>query len=235
MASYPVRIEDDARFVRAIGWVFLALTFGAFVQSYFVPLARASFVSANLWMHPHAIVSFAFAALFIAQPSLVLAKNWRWHRIVGWTLAALVVGAVVTGAAVQLAMWPTVPEDANNLTPAAFRMFQLLPTLAIFFAAAVLLRRRPDWHWRLMIHAALAPIGTALVRFARMIPDPPLPPGPLVTLSVLLVIIGLLVSDRGRYGRFHPANWIALAAHVATTALSLAIAGSQWYERIALG
>lgn len=235
MARYPVRMEDDARFVRAIGWLFLALTFGAFVQSYFVPLAQANFVSANIWMHPHAVVSFAFAVLFIAQPSFVLARNWRWHRIVGWTLAALVVGAVVTGTAVQLAMWPTVPEDGNNRTPAAFRMFQLLPTLALFFAAAIALRRRSDWHWRLMIYAALAPIGTALVRFARMIPDPPLPPGPLVTLVVALSMLALLVSDKVRYGRFHPANWIGLGFHIATMALALTIARSEWYERVTLG
>ncbi|MEO0699152.1 MAG: hypothetical protein AAFY81_05470, partial [Pseudomonadota bacterium] len=60
---------------RVIGLIFLAITFGGFVQSYFIPLANGEFVAVNEWMHPHAVVSFAFAALFVAQP-------WDWPRFV---------------------------------------------------------------------------------------------------------------------------------------------------------
>ncbi|MEE4206061.1 MAG: hypothetical protein V2I39_07210 [Erythrobacter sp.] len=234
--SFPVRIEADARFVRAVGWILLAITFGAFAKSYFVPLATGEFEAANVWMHPHAVVSFAFAGLFIAQPWLVLRKDWRWHRLVGWAIGLFVLGAVVSGIGVQLGMWPTVPEDTQNRVPAAFRMFQLLPTLALFFTAGVLMRRRPDWHWRLMVHAAYAPMGTALGRFVRMIPDPPLGgPGQFLSFLLLLGILALVASDRVRYGRVHPANWLGLAFYVATIPLSLYVSGTAWYEALSLG
>lgn len=77
MAKFPVRLEDDARFLCIIGSIFLAITILGFTQSYFIELDRGEFVAANASMHPHAIVSFAFAALFLAQPWLVLKPNWR--------------------------------------------------------------------------------------------------------------------------------------------------------------
>lgn len=236
MAAYPVRIDDDARFVRWIGWIFLAITLGAFIKSYFVPLGQGTFVSRSIWMHPHAVVSFAFAALFIAQPWMVLKRNWRWHRYIGWALGVLVLGAVVTGVGVQFGMWPTVPEDGANRVPAAFRLVQLLPTLSLFFIAGVLMRKRPDWHWRLMFQAAYAPIGTALGRFVRMIPDPPLGGGGQF-LSFLLVmgLVAMLVADWVRYRRLHWANIIGLLFHLLTMALSLMVAFSGWYAELSLG
>lgn len=235
MANYPIRMDDDARLMRIAGWIFLAITFGAFVQSYFVPLARGEFTTLNEWMHPHAVVSFVFAALFIAQPWLVLKRNWRWHKYIGWGLGALVAGAVVSGVLVQLAAWPTVPSDTNNLIPASFRLFQLLPTLAGFFIAAVLMRKRMDWHWRLMFHAAYAPVGTALGRFVRMVPDLPEGGGPILSALMLVGLIAIAASDKVRYGRVHAANWIGLAFYIATVPLSLWIAGTDWFNDMALG
>ena len=236
MSTYPIRMDDDARFMRMIGWIFFAITFGAFVQSYFIPLADGNFESANIWMHPHAIVSFAFAALFIAQPWMVLNRNWRWHRIIGWSLGALVAGAVITGVGVQFGMWPTVPEDGENRVPAAFRLFQLLPTLALFFVAGVMMRKRLDWHWRLMFHAAYAPIGTALGRFVRQIPDPPMGgPGQFLSFLIVMGLVAMLVSDKVRYGRLHMANWIGLAFNLVTMVLSLYVSGTDWYAAMSLG
>ena len=192
--------------MRIIGWIFLAITLGAFVQSYFIPLAQGAFVSPEAWMHPHAVVSFAFAALFVAQPWLILKRNQKAHRVVGWILGALVAGAVVSGVAVQFEMWPTVPEDTQNRIPASFRLFQLLPTLAGFFVAGVLMRKRPDWHWRFMLHAAYAPVGTAVGRFVRMIPEDVMAEtGPLLSGGLLLGIIVFLICDKARYGRVHAA------------------------------
>ncbi|MEO0589473.1 MAG: hypothetical protein AAFZ11_02810 [Pseudomonadota bacterium] len=235
MSSYPVRMDDDARFMRVIGLIFLAITFGGFVQSYFIPLANGEFVAVNEWMHPHAVVSFAFAALFVAQPWLILERNWRWHKYIGWVLGAMVLGAVVTGVAVQLAMWPTVPEDETNRSSAAFRLFQLLPTLAGFFVAAILMRKRQDWHWRLMFHAAYAPMGTALGRFVRMVPDLPAGGGPVLSGLLLVGLIAMAVSDKVRYGRVHAANWIGLAFYIITVPLSLWIANTDWYIELSLG
>ena len=135
----------------------------------------------------------------------------------------------------QFAMWPTVPEDATNRSSASFRLFQLLPTLAGFFVAGALMRKRRDWHWRLMFHAAYAPMGTAFGRFVRQIRDLPAGGGPVLSGLLLLGIIAMLVSDKMRYGRVHPANWIGLVVYIATVVLSLWIANTDWYAKLSLG
>lgn len=214
----------------------LAITLSAFVPTYFLPMARGEFSSTNVWMQPHTWVSFAFAALFIAQPWLVLKRNWRGHKVIGWILGALVFGAAITGVAVQLAVWPTVPEDSKNLVPAAFRLFQVLPTLVLFFVAGVLMRKRQDWHWRLMLQAAYAPVGIGFRRFVDMIQGLPAgTDGPLLSLLIVAGLAAILVSDKVRHGRTHLANWCGLAFFVLTMALSLFIAGTDWYARLTLG
>lgn len=236
MARYPVDIDRDARFLRILGWIMLAITLSAFVPTYFVPMAQGEFASDNPWMQPHTWVSFAFAALFIAQPWLVLKRNWRGHRLIGWAMGVLVLGAAITGVAVQLAVWPTVPENSKNLVPAAFRLFQVLPTLVLFFGAGVLLRKRPDWHWRLMLQAGYAPVGIGFRRFVDMMSGlPEGTDGPFLSLMILFGLLAFVVSDKIRHGRTHMANWLGLIFFILTAALSLFIAGTDWYARLTLG
>ncbi|MBX7492654.1 hypothetical protein K3163_05485 [Qipengyuania sp. 1NDW9] len=236
MTAYPVDVDRDARFLRIVGWILLAITLTAFVPTYFIPMVQGEFASDNIWMQPHTWVSFVFAALFIAQPWLVLHRNWQWHRRIGWLVGAVVLGAAITGIAVQLAVWPTVPEDDRNLLPASFRLFQVLPTLVLFFLAGVALRKRPDWHWRLMLQSAYAPVGIALRRYVDMIPGlSPDTSGPLLSLTLLFGLITFLVSDKIRHGRTHPANWLGLVFFILTVPLSLFIASTDWYARLTLG
>ena len=97
------------------------------------------------------------------------------------------------------------------------------------------MRKRQDWHWRLMFHSAYAPIGTALGRFVRQVPDLPEGGGPILSFLIFLGIVAMLVSDKVRYGRVHPANWIGLVFYILTVPLSLWIASTDWYAQISLG
>jgi hypothetical protein len=47
--------------------------------------------------------------------------------------------------------------------------------------------------------------------------------------------VAILVSDKIRYGRIHPANWIGMGFNILTTVLSLYIAGTAWYAAVSLG
>lgn len=147
---YPIRIDGDARFMRVVAWALMVFTFLGFVPTYFVPLSNGSFAFEEAWMHPHAIAGFAFAIVFIAQPTFVLKRNWKMHHALGLTVALAVLAAVVTGIGVQFGMFPRGPETAGKVVADSFRTFQLLPLLAGLFIAGVMMRKWPDWHWRLM-------------------------------------------------------------------------------------
>jgi hypothetical protein len=83
-------------------------------------------------------------------------------------------------------------------------------TFAALVVAALLLRRRSDWHRRLMHVGTAALIAPGL---ARLLPMPMLGPyGPWVVLSGVLAFpaIGML-GDRVLRGRVHPAWWLGIA------------------------
>lgn len=234
---YPIRIDEDARFMRAVAWALLVLTVIGFVPTYFVPLSDGSFLSDLLWMHPHAIAGFAFAAFFIAQPTMVLKRNWKLHRTMGLIVGITVIASAITGVAVQFEAFPRGPETAEKVISDSFRTFQLVPLMLGFFVAGVMMRRRPDWHWRLMYLAAITPFGTVVGRYVRaadqMFPTEGIA-GPVLTFINLLIFIALIVYDLVRYRRVHRASWIGLVAFLATTALSLSIGFSDWWQGIAL-
>lgn len=233
---YPIRVMDDARFMRAVAWVLMIFTFLGFVPTYFIPLSQGSFDMVEAWMHPHAIAGFAFAIVFIAQPTFILKRNMKMHRALGLTVGVAVIASVITGIGVQFEMFPRGQETEGKVIADSFRTFQLLPLLAGFFIAGVLMRKRPDWHWRLMYHAALAPFGTVMGRYIRMVPEiiPPESAGPMTSLLGLISVLVLPVSDFIRYRRIHAASWIGLVAFLITGFIALQIGFSDWWQGIAL-
>ena len=85
-----------------------------------------------------------------------------------------------------------------------------MTSLTLFLAlaiAAVLLRRRPDWHKRLILLATIVVLWPAFFRFRHLMPFVPRPD---VTLGLLLtdsLILVAAIRDKVRWGRVHPA-WL---------------------------
>lgn len=235
-SSYPIEVGDDARFMRGVAWVLFALTILGFVPTYFLPLSDGNFIAEHMWMHPHAIAGFAFAAFFIAQPTLVLRRNWKLHRTMGLVVGIAVIASVITGIGVQFEMFPRGGEGEGRVVADAFRTFQLLPLLTGFFIWGVLMRKRPDWHWRLMYASAMAPFGTVIGRYVRMVPQfvEANIVGQMTSLFYTLAVVVLLVYDVAKYRRLHPASIIGLVVVIVTTVIALQIGFSSWWRAIAL-
>lgn len=216
-------LKRDARFLRVMAVILLLMTLAAFAPRYLVPLSQGTYdppASWNIWMHPHAIAGFGFSLLFIIQPTLIEQERFKLHRALGWVGAALVLLSVVSGVGVQLGTYPTTEDDMSNIVGGAFRLFQSLPMMVGFFVAAVVLRRRSDWHWRFMYMAAYAAIGTIIGRlFLHFTPVDPELIGALVGPANLACVLVLPISDKIRLGKVHRASWIALGVFVAFQAI----------------
>jgi hypothetical protein len=224
-------LESDARFLRTMAIVLLTMTIAAFLPRYLVPLAQGSYdppASWNIWMHPHAIAGFGFSLLFILQPTLIARGRFDLHRKMGWVGAALVLLSVVSGVGVQLGTYPTTPNDFSNVVGGAFRLFQSLPMMVGFFIAALMLRAKPDWHWRFMYMAAFAAVGTIIGRlYEHYTPMPDEIIGPMIGAGTLVFTLVLPVSDKLRKGRVHKASWIALGVFVLFQIIVPPISGSD--------
>lgn len=227
----------DARFLRVMAVILLIMTVAAFMPRYLVPLATGAYdppASWNVWMHPHAIAGFGFSLLFILQPTLIARQQFDLHRKMGWVGAAIVILSVVSGVGVQLGAFPMAPEDEGNIVGAVFRLFQSLPMMAGFFLAAILLRKRADWHWRFMYMAAYAAVGTIIARlFTFYTSMPGETVGMMVGPANLAFVLVLPVSDKLRHGRVHPASWISLAVFVVFQAVLAPLALSEWWVTVA--
>ena len=220
----------DIRFVQVAAAILLALTLFAFMPQYLVPLLGGDYSAPNNWMHPHAVAGFGFALLFLVQPTLIARGNIALHRTLGRIVAVLVVVAVVSGVGVQLGMFPAPQGDLSNRFAGAFRLFQTLPSLMIFFFGALLLRRRTDWHWRWMYLAAFTPFNTIshrlLVNYSNMA-EPDIMP--LVGLLTLLPVVLLPIYDKIAHPKVHAASWMGLAIVVVLQGVAFSMLSTQFW------
>lgn len=152
----------------------------------------------------HGVVMFGWIALFVTQTVLVARHRVDLHRrlgIFGAVLAAVIVIADTATALVAFRL------GGHHLPPGmpaplflAFALFDLL-TFAILVSGAIALRRRSDWHKRLMLLGVIMVLDAALARFISAYTSWGLDPGIARDGLVLLCV----VIDTLRYRRLHPA------------------------------
>lgn len=200
-----------------------------FVAGFSVQLAagRSSF-AVPLVYHLHAFAFFGWVALFVVQSGLIASDNVALHRRLGWISALWIPAMIVLGFAI------TITSMRRNGGPFFFNANEFLignPVGILAFAgmvgAAVAMRRRTDWHRRLMICAMAAITGPG---FGRLLPMPLLMPyaWEISNLVGMVFIFAGMIHDKRRRGAVHPAWFVGIAAMLGWLALGLAIAQTQW-------
>lgn len=178
-----------------------------------VAMGRSTF-AAPLYVHAHALLFFGWAVLYLAQNLLVGTGNIALHKRLGWLSvlwipAMLALGLIVTVAMVRRGGVPFFFQ------PLYFLVMDPL-TLLVFAglaATAIRLRRRTQWHRRLMFCGMAILMGPGI---GRLIPMPLLIPyaGWAVFAVVILFPIAGIARDLRREGRVHPAWWWGLGTIV---------------------
>lgn len=220
------------RFFANTALAMLALTLLSFPVTYFAP-TLAGRADPRPLLHVHGIAFFAWMALYAWQTHLVAAGRTARHRELG-LLGLLLSGAMIPlGVAAALAGFHARHlERADPLyDQAAFNLVDIsLFTLMILLAVATV-SRRPDWHRRFMLAAALTLLGPAMSRL--FIPFPKAPPFTWVDSALLadLFFVALLVHDRRTLGRIHPATIIAILIVVGGHWGTFALKQSSWWHR----
>src|SRR5262245_6517123 len=80
---------------------FLAVALVGFSTTFFIPLARGTFVAPPV-TYVHGTLLFSWLMFFIAQASLIRVRNVSVHRQLGWIGALLGVAVVISGIAVAI-------------------------------------------------------------------------------------------------------------------------------------
>ena len=184
-----------------------------FSTTYFIPLSRRTF-DAPWVVHFHGASAFGWVLLLICQASLVRGQNTPLHRRLGQVGLPLAVAVWATGIAT--AFWAAKRDFPNTGTAATSNLASTTIGLSIFLAlviTAIALRRRPDWHKRLIVLATIQVLWPAIFRWRHVLPPMP---DPDIWLAIVVAYTPIAVAaarDFLSYGRFHPV-WLYIAPAV---------------------
>jgi hypothetical protein len=165
-----------------------------------------------LLLHVHGAIFTLWVLLFVTQPTLVARGSLKLHRKVGYLGAGLAVAMVVMGLAATLfaIRYDRVPPF---FPPGVFLVMNGLGIVlfGVLVAAGVRLRRKAEWHKRLMLCATVSILGPGLGRLLPM--ESFGPAAPLVMFGVIAAfafagpVVDLVVTRR-----VHPAYLWAVGA-----------------------
>jgi hypothetical protein len=184
-----------------------------------------------LLLHLHGLVMSAWVVLFAVQTRLVATHRVDLHRRLGIAGAVLlilvpVMGVVTAIHAAKLGHSPGPPPLVFLSVP----LFNIL-AFAILAGSGLALRKRRDWHRRLMLAATLNFLPPAVGRIAQQythIPNLPMAFG-----SVDVVLLACVVYDTIRNRRLHPAFVLGLVVTLAWQAAVLAFGKTAGWAHVA--
>ena len=187
------------------GGIFMVLVL---VTGFSMQLAagRSSF-GAPLYVHFHALTFFGWTMIYLVQTLLGTSGNIALHKKLGWIGVAWIPLMVVAGTMVAYLSLRR-GHTAPFFTPAYFTVMGPLTvyTFAGLAIAAVVMRRRTDWHKRLHFSAMAGLMGPG---FGRILPMPLLMPycAQVETGIVLVIPVIAAAVDWRETGRLHRA-WV---------------------------
>jgi len=180
-----------------------------------------------------------WVAIYMTQNVLAATDRMALHRRLGWIAAGWMVAMVVLGCVATVGM-----VRAGHV-PFFFRPLQFLafdPIILFTFVglttAAIVMRRRTEWHRRLHYCGMAILTGPAI---SRLLPSPLLQPWAWEAVFLLCLIFPLvgIRADIRRSGRAHPAwRWgiaAMLVGAVLTEAITYSPLGTALYRRVTAG
>ena len=203
----PWARDRASHFYFGFGLVGLAAIAIGFSTTFILPMYRGVFVAPAI-VHLHGALALSWVVLLIAQSFLVRAQMTPLHRRVGLIGLPLALGILVTG--VLVAFWAARRDFPSQGPVAASSMVGVFTTLAMFallVGLAVMWRRWPDWHKRLMLLATILVLWPAWFRFRHLLPWVSRPEFWLAYVVALSPIGVAALRDRWKYGFVHPV-WV---------------------------
>jgi hypothetical protein len=222
--------NTERRFYGLAALAAALIAFAGFARTYYLGGAFDAPELPGL-VHLHGVVMTSWIVLFAVQAGLVAAGRVDLHRKLG------VAGAVLAALVVVVGIATAVDGARRGVSPGPPPLVFLAIPLGVILvygalvAAAIANRRRPDWHKRLMLLAAISVLTPAIAR----IPIDALQAGGIVAFMGLtdLFAIACIAWDTARNRRLHPAFLRGGLFLVLSHPAMLALAGSAFWMEIA--
>lgn len=224
-----MRVRDSVLFLPVVG-VFVALVFMAFARKFYLGWLFHS-PQLPLLVTVHAAVMTGWVLLFMVQTVLVASRQVRLHQGLGkigagWGALVVIMGCVTTLHASAREVRAHSDVASLQLTITGLELTEMA-LFAGFVVAAVWMRRRGDYHKRLMLLTLVCMLPSVLPRL-------PLDYFQSVLSILLGVYAGLALCigiDVALHRRFHPA--FAIGGSIFALVLLSAFLGAQtlaWHD-----
>ena len=136
----------------------LLLSVIAFSDNLFTDVGQPS--NSDLKFIVHGLFGLAWYVLLATQANLVRLRNLKLHRQLGIATFIVSIGVILSTLYVFIAVW----KGWSNMGEEARANRLLLPGFTLFILLAWLLRRRSDWHKRLLFAGTFLMLGPLLTR-----------------------------------------------------------------------
>jgi len=214
MATIAARVQREEIFYQRMGIGLALLILFAFGQ--FAARGFVDYRHVPLAVHVHAAAMASWLLLLVVQSTLAQRMDLALHRKIGWVglVLVLAIPPLAIAACVAMMRAHAVPPF---FTPAFFLTLVAVESLTFagLVIAAIALRRRTQWHRRLMIGATIILLEPA---FGRLLPMPLMGGwGEWVAMVLQLVAVGIVARhDLGAHGKLHTATLLVAGAVVFT-------------------
>ncbi len=202
-----------------------------FARTYYLSFAFDSPALAGPLVHLHGLVMTLWFALFLVQAALIAKRQTRLHRRLGVFGAVLASLVVIVGVATAIGFARRGVDV--GMPPLVFLAIPLgdMFVFTVLAGSGLLLRRRTDFHKRLMLLASLSMLPAAVSRIPL---DFILTGGPWVFFGLTdLCILPFVAVDTWRRRKLHPAFGWGVLLIIASQPLRLMLAGSSGWMQFA--
>lgn len=157
----------ERRFYLGASLVFLALVFWTFARTFYLK-ALFKTPSLSLLLHIHGVVMSGWVVLLVVQSALVAAHRVQWHRRLGvfgtvWAALVVILGTTTTLHAAAREVRHHTAFAPTQVVITSLDLVQMV-LFAGLVIAAIRLRRRTDYHKRLMLLTIACLLPDALAR-----------------------------------------------------------------------
>jgi hypothetical protein len=224
------------RFYRSMGIVAAAVAIIGFVPGLVRSNRLGPITPLVAW---HGALGAAWLVLYVVQTTLIGRGSRDQHRRLGFAGVSLAIAFVITGYAAAIAQTRRGFDLSGDLhiadEPLAALVFPLgdLLSFSVLVALAILWRRRPDRHKRVILLATASLMGAPLAHIVGQVPALRAFP-PVILLPLAAFYFAAAVHDRWTEGRIHAVSlWGAIALLVWAQGRAVLVGPSQAWHRFA--
>lgn len=163
-------------------------------------------------LYVHGAVLTVWFSLTVLQGWLIRTRRLRLHRQLGYVAAGYAPVVIVLGTLANLMLISQIDSPADGENIVVWGNFFTLVMFAAFVLLAVVFRKDPEAHKRLILLASISLVGPALARLPRWpIFAGGLEAGRSYAIAGLLIMFASLVTyDLVARRKPHPASWVGM-------------------------